>query len=440
MIEKEMHNSPKPVVVIIGGGFAGVNAARALSRSDVEIILIDRRNHQVFQPLLYQVATAVISPAEIAAPIRQMEERQSNVSVALAEVTGVDLASRTLTVYAEDAGTRNLGFDYLVVATGAESSYFGHNEYSEFAPSLKTLADAEEIRTKILRAYEKAALSDDPEERSRQMTFVIVGGGPTGVELAASLAIMARDTLRGNFRRLDPSASKILLIEAGKRVLPQFHESLAAKAVKHLELLGAQVLTGSSVDRVDDHGVVVGGNRIESATVLWAAGVSVSPMLKMLGAETDRGGRVIVDSQLRVPGTQNVFVVGDAANISQDGHPLPGVAQVAIQSGSFAGRLIAAELAGRQVTKPFSYFNKGNLAVVGKNYAILERDKVRLSGFFAWLVWALIHIAFLPQLQNRVRVGVQWLYSYFTGQRGARLIPEGTSEQRIANANAVKVS
>ncbi|HKE37492.1 MAG TPA: NAD(P)/FAD-dependent oxidoreductase [Candidatus Baltobacteraceae bacterium] len=440
MTDKEVRESRKPVVVIIGGGFAGIKAARALKGSNAEIILIDRRNHHIFQPLLYQVATAFLSPADIAAPIRQIEETQANVSVALAEVTGIDVASQTVSVYAENAGTRTLSFDYLVVATGAQSTYFGHDEFAEFAPSLKTLADAEEIRAKILRGYEIATVTADPAERSRQLTFAIVGGGPTGVELAASLATMARDTLRGNFRGIDPSQSKIVLIEAGKRVLPQFHESLAAKAVKHLESLGVQILTASSVEHVDARGLVVNGNRIEAATVLWAAGVAVSPILKMLGAPTDRGGRVIVDAQLRVPGTQKVFVVGDAANITQGNRPLPGVAQVAIQSGSFVGRLIAAQVKGEKPTKTFSYFNKGNLAVVGKNYALLERDNVRVSGFFAWLVWALIHITFLPQLQNRLGVGVQWLYSYFTGRRGARLIPEGSSEQRLAGAKAAKAS
>jgi len=433
MIENEVRDvftlSRKPVVAILGGGFAGINAARALKGSNAEIVIIDRRNHHIFQPLLYQVATAVISPAEIASPIRELEETQDNVSVVLAEVTNIDLSSRTLTADAEGTGTHQLMFDYLIVATGAQSSYFGHDEYAEFAPSLKTIADAEEMRAKILRAYEIAALTSDPVERARQMTFAIVGGGPTGVELAASLATMARDTLRGNFRDLDPSTSKIMLIEGGKRILAPFHESLAAKAAKHLDRLGVEIRTGSNVERVDESGIVVGGNRIECATVLWAAGVAASPIVKALGAETDRGGRVIVDSQLKIPDHRNVFVVGDAANITQDGHPLPGVAQVAIQSGTFAARFIAAELEGRQVTKSFSYFNKGNLAVVGKNYALLERNNLRLSGFFAWLAWVFIHIAFLPQIQNRLRVEVQWLYFYFTGKRGARLIPESRPVQ-----------
>ena len=437
MIESRVHDSHKPVVLIIGGGFAGINAVRALKRSNAEIMLIDRRNHHVFQPLLYQVATAVVSPEEIGAPLRQLEERQKNLSVVLAEVTAIDLASKTVHVKAEGAGERTLTFDYLIVASGAQSSYFGHDDFAENAPSLKTLTDAEEMRTKILRAYEIATVSDDPAEKARQMTFAVVGGGPTGVELAASLATMARDTLRGNFRGIDPSQSKVVLIEAGKRILPPFHESLAAKAAKRLERLGVQILTNSSVEHVDDRGVVVSGQRIESATVLWAAGVAASPIVKMLGTETDRGGRAIVDAQLRVPGTQSVFVTGDAANITQNGRPLPGVAQVAIQSGAFAGKIIAGELGGRQATKAFSYFNKGNLAVVGKNYAILERDNVRLSGFFAWLVWAFIHIAFLPQLQNRIRVEVQWLYTYFTGKRGARLIPESSSRpSRVTVKNA----
>ena len=424
MNNKEVIDRHKPVVLIIGGGFAGINAARALKHSNVEIILVDRRNHHLFQPLLYQVATAVISPAEIAAPLRQLEERQNNLSVVLAEITGIDLQARAVEAQVEGGGKRSHNFDYLIVATGAQSTYFGHDEFAEFAPSLKTLTDAEAMRAKILRAYEVAASTEDPFERSRQMTFAVVGGGPTGVELAASLATMARETLRGNFRSIDPSQSKIVLIEAGKRILPQFHESLAVKAQEHLERLGVQVLTNASVEHIDEQGVVIGGNRVECATVLWGAGVTASPILKMLGAETDRGGRVIVDPNLRVPGNRNVFVVGDAASIVQDGRPLPGVAQVAIQSGSFAGRVIASELEGRQMPKAFSYFNKGNLAVIGKNYALLERNNVRMSGFFAWIIWALIHIAFLPQLQNRLRVEVQWLYTYATGKRGSRLIPE----------------
>ena len=421
----------RPVVVIIGGGFAGLNAARELKHADADIVLIDRRNHHIFQPLLYQVATAVVSPADIAAPLRQLEEKQKNASVALGEVTGIDVPARTVDVCTEGLGTRKVRFDYLVVATGMQSSYFGHDEFAQFAPTLKTLTDAEAMRTKILRAYELAALTDDPAERSRQMTFAVVGGGPTGVELAASLGTMIRDTLPGDFRHIDPTKTKILLIEGGKRILPSFHETLGAKAAKRLESLGVQIMLGSNVEHIDERGVVVGGNRIDCATVLWAAGVSPSPVLKMLGAETDRGGRVIVDSQLRVPKMEGVFVTGDAANITQDGHPLPGVAQVAIQSGEYAGRLIAAELAGQKATKPFSYFNKGNLAVVGKNYAILERGNLRASGFLAWLVWAYVHISFLPQFQNWLRVEIQWLYSYFTGSRGARIIPEAPTEQRV---------
>ena len=417
----------KPRVVIVGGGFAGINAARALKGCDSEVVLIDRRNHHVFQPLLYQVATAIIAPSEIAAPIRQLAETQKNLSVMLAEVTGVNLQSRNIETYREGVGSRTVAFDYLVVAAGMESSYFGHDEFAEYAPSLKTVADAEAIRTKILTAYEIAELSDDAAERAKQTTFVVVGGGPTGVELAASIAEMATVTLRSNFRRFDPAKSSIVLIEGGPRILPAFHESLAKGAAKRLERLGVKILTGNNVERVDNDGVIVAGNRIESATVLWAAGVVASPIVRMLGVPTDRAGRVVVGPSMNVPDKQGVFVVGDAATIMQDGHPLPGVAQVAIQSGKYVGRFIGDEIAGRTSTKAFRYFNKGNLAVVGKNFALLERYEVRLSGFMAWFIWAFVHIAFLPQLQNRLRIQIQWLWSYFTGQRGARLIPEAST-------------
>lgn len=430
----------RPRVIIVGGGFAGINVARALKRCDAEVVLIDRRNHHLFQPLLYQVATAVLAPSEIAAPIRQIAKTQENVSVIMAEVTSADLDSRTLETYSEGVGGRTLEFDYLVIATGVQSSYFGHDEYAEYAPSLKTLTDAEAIRTKILRAYELAELTDDPAERERQMTFAVVGGGPTGVELAASIATMATDTLRANFRRIDPATSSIVLIEGGKRILPMFDESLARAAAKRLAQLGVEIVTGSNVQLIDERGVVAGGRRIETATVLWAAGVAPSQILKKLGVETDRSGRVAVAAKMNVPNRDRVFVVGDAASIIQDGHSLPGVAQVAIQSGAYVGRLIAAEITGRANTRPFRYFNKGNLAVVGKNFALLEKDEIRLSGFFAWLVWAFIHMAFLPQLQNRLRVEVQWLWSYFTGQRGSRLIPEAPTEQRQNNVKKASIA
>ena len=411
-------------VVVIGGGFAGIAATRALRHADVDVILIDRRNHHIFQPLLYQVATAVLSPAEIAAPIRQFEAKQQNLSVLLAEVTGIDVASRTVEASSPGVGTRKIAYDYLVVATGMRPSYFGHDEFAQYAPGLKNLSDAETIRAKILGAFELAATTENEAERARQMTFVLVGAGPSGVELAASLAQMVKVTLRGNFRRIDPAQANIILLDAGKRVLPTFAESLSRRATRRLVKLGIKVLTGVKVETVDAQGVVAGGNRISSATVLWTAGVAASPVPKMLGTKTDRAGRALVDPFLKVVDAGGVFVVGDAASVMQNEHPVPGVAQAAIQQGRYVGRLIAKELKGRTVKRPFRYFDKGNMAVVGKNYAVLERGWLRTSGFLTWLVWAFVHILSLPQLQNRLRVQHQWLWSYFTGQRSSRLIPE----------------
>jgi NADH dehydrogenase len=422
--EKSATGDERKRIVIIGGGFAGIAAARALRHADAEIVLIDRRNHHIFQPLLYQVATAVLSPAEIAAPIRQLEVKQQNLSVLLAEVTGVDVASRTIEASTPGIGPRKIRFDYLVVATGMRPSYFGHDEFGRFAPGLKSLSDAETIRAKILGAFELATTTDDDGERLRQMTFVLVGAGPSGVELAASLAQMVKVTLRGNFRHIDPAQSSIILLDGANRVLPTFAEPLSRKVTKRLEKLGVKVLTGVKVETVDEQGVVAGGSRIPSATVLWTAGVAASPIPKMLGAKTDRAGRALVDPFLKVVDMPGVFVIGDAASVMQNEHPVPGVAQAALQEGRYVGRLIEKELNGQNVKYPFSYFDKGNMAVVGKNYAVLERGWLRTSGFLTWLVWAFVHILSLPQLQNRLRVERQWVWSYFTGQRSSRLIPE----------------
>jgi NADH:ubiquinone reductase (H+-translocating) len=410
--------------VIVGGGFAGIAAAHALRHADVEIVLIDRRNHHIFQPLLYQVATAVLSPADIAAPIRQIEVKQRNVTVLLAEVTGIDVASRTIEASSPGAGAHKIAFDYLVVATGMRPSYFGHDEFARYAPGLKSLNDAETIRAKILGAFELAAATEDEAERARQMTFVLVGAGPTGVELAGSLAHLVKVTLQGNFRRIDPSKSDIILLDAGKRVLPTFAESVSRKVARRLEKLGVTVVTNVKVETVDDKGVIAGGSRIPSATVLWTAGVAASPIPKMLGTKTDHAGRALVDPFLKVVEAPGVFVAGDAASVVQNEHPVPGVAQAAIQEGRYVGQLIASELKGQKVKRPFHYFDKGNMAVVGKNYAVLERGSLHTSGFLTWLVWAFVHILSLPQLQNRLRVQRQWLWSYFTGQRSSRLIPE----------------
>jgi NADH:ubiquinone reductase (H+-translocating) len=417
--------TPRPErkpVVIGGGGFAGLAAAHALRHAEAEVVLIDRRNHHIFQPLLYQVATAVLSPAEIAAPTRQLEVKQRNLSVLLGEVAGVSLADRTVDASCPGAGVRKVAFDFLVVATGMRPSYFGRDEFAPCAPGLKNLSDAETIRAKILGAFELAATTEDESERARQMTFILVGAGPTGVELAGSLAHMVKVTLRGNFRRIDPAKASIILLDGAKRVLPTFAEPMPRKEARRLERLGVKVMTDVKVETVDD--VIASASKIPGATVLWTAGVAASPIPKMLGTKTDRAGRALVDPFLKVVDAPGVFVVGDAASVMQNEHPVPGVAQAAIQEGRYVGRLIAKELKGREVKRPFRYFGKGNMAVVGKNYAVLERGSLRTGGFLTWLVWAFVHVLSLPQLQNRLRVQHQWLWSYFTGQRSSRLIPE----------------
>lgn len=411
-------------VVIVGGGFAGLAATRALRRSKADIILIDRRNHHIFQPLLYQVATATLSPSDIATPLRQLEAKQRNLTVLLGEVTGVNLERRTVAATMTGDSKIEISFDFLVVAAGASSSYFGHEQFGAHAPALKTMTDAQRIRSKILEAFETAEATDDESERIRQMTFVLVGAGPTGVELAASLARMAKKTLRRNFRHIDPATARIVLIDGANRVLPTFAEALSRKVTKRLNQLGVEVITDAVVETVDALGVVAAGVRIPSAMVLWTAGVAASPLARDLGGQTDRAGRSLVDPFLGLAELPGVFVVGDAASISQGGHPLPGVAQVAIQEGRYVGRLIANELKGKTSTKAFRYFDKGNMAVVGKNFAVLERGGVQTSGFLTWIIWAFVHILTLPQLHNRLRVQREWLWSYFTGERGSRLIDE----------------
>ncbi|HXO25678.1 MAG TPA: NAD(P)/FAD-dependent oxidoreductase [Streptosporangiaceae bacterium] len=414
--------------MIVGGGFAGVAAAKRLRHAEADVVLIDRRNHQIFQPLLYQVATAVLAPSDVAAPLRQLTPKQSNLWVEMAEVTGVDLEGRTLRAQLPNAASVDVPFDFLVLAPGVAPNYFGHDAFAKNAPGLKTLSDAEAIRSKILKAYELAEATDDPSERRRLMTFVVVGGGPTGVELAATISHMARVTLRRDFRRINPQETRIILLEGGKRILPSFDEGLARAALRQLSRLGVAVRTGAVAEAIDEHGVTVNHEPLPAATVIWAAGVKPSPLAALAGAAMDRSGRAVVGPSLETRPGSGVFVIGDAASVVRDGKPVPGVAQGALQQGDHAGKVLAARVGGTPEPAPFRYRDKGSMAVVGKDFALLEAPGNRLSGRLAWLIWAFIHIAFLPQLQNRLRVGIQWLWSYWTGQRSSRLITERPSD------------
>ena len=411
-----------PRVVIVGGGFGGLAAAKALGKAPVEVILIDRTNHHVFQPLLYQVATAVLAPSQMSAPIREVLRRNKNTTVIMGEVTGVDKEQRCVFVNDVDREHVPVPYDYLILATGARHSYFGHDEFEKFAPGLKGVADAVAIRNKILSAFEQAEAEEDIATHPELLTFILVGGGPTGVELAAALAIFVRTSLRSDFRRIDPTSARIVLIDGGRNVLRTYAPSLSEAAEFHLQKLGVEIHLGQAVEKVDGEGVIVAGERIASKTVIWTAGVAPSPAGKWLGAETDRAGRVRINHDLSVPGNPEIFVVGDTATLDQDGKPLAGVAQVAMQQGRYAGKLIRRRAEGRKSPKPFRYFDKGTMAVVGKGYAVLQSGKIRLHGLLAWLAWALIHIQFLASLSLRVSVFLQWAWLFLTGHRGSRLI------------------
>ncbi len=413
----------RPRVVIVGGGFGGLAAAKALRRAPVDVVLVDRTNHHLFQPLLYQVATAGLAPGDIAAPIRQILRAQKNTTVVMGEATGVDLAARRLRVELAPPGEAvGFDYDYLILATGVTHSYFGHDEFAPFAPGLKTLEHATSVRGAILAAFESAEALDDPAARRDLLTVALVGAGPTGVEMAGAIAELARATLVGDFRRVDPTSARILLVEAGPRILPTFHPALARRVHARLERMGVEIRTGQPVAAIDAGGVELGGERIAAGVVLWTAGVKPSPVAAWLGAATDRAGRVRVEPDLSVPGHPEIFVVGDVAAKLQDGAPLPGVAQVALQGGRYVGRAVARRVAGEPAPPPFRYRDRGNLAVVGRNYAVLERGRLRLAGWPAWILWATLHIAYLAQFNNRLLVFTQWLWSYFTWQRGSRLI------------------
>src|SRR5438309_8903142 len=411
-----------PRVVIVGGGFGGLAAAKALGKTNAQVILIDRQNHHLFQPLLYQVATSVLSPGQIGSPIRGILKKQRNTTVLLGEVTRVDSDQRCVFVDSVDREGVTLEYDYLILATGASHSYFGHDEFERFAPGLKSLADAVLIRNRVLQAFEQAEAEEDPKRHRDLLTFVLVGAGPTGVEMAGATAVLVRGTLQTEFRRIDPTSARIILVDMANRVLGTFSEKLSTAATARLEKLGVEVRLGHGVDHIDADGVIVAGERIASKTVTWTAGVAPSPAGKWLKAETDRAGRVRVQPDLTVPGHPEIFVVGDTASLDQDGGPLPGVAQVAMQQGRYAGTLIHRRIGGKSAPPPFRYSDKGTMAVVGRGFAVLQTGRLRLSGFLAWLAWAAVHLEFLAQSSLRVSVFVQWVWTYVTGQRGARLI------------------
>jgi NADH dehydrogenase len=406
-------------VVIVGAGFGGLQATVSLRRAPVAVTLLDRQNYYCFQPLLYQVATAALSPAEVAWPIRHILRRQKNVTVLMTEVVGVDTAAR---VVRTPAGP--VGFDFLVIATGATHSYFGHDDWAAFAPGLKRIEDATRIRRSILSAFEQAELTDDADRRQRLLTFVIVGGGPTGVEMAGAIAEVARQTLSRDFRRIDPRNSRIVLIEAGPRLLSAFSERHSRYAHDSLTAMGVEVLLRTPVTRCDADGVDLQDGRIDAGSVIWAAGVVASPAASWLGADCDRAGRVTVLPDLSLPGHPDIFVIGDTASLRDAaGQDVPGVAPAAKQMGDYVGRLIAARLSGKS-TPPFRYRNQGILATIGRRSAVVELGPIQLKGFVGWLFWSVVHIYFLIGLRNRLVVAMTWLWSYLTFKRGARLITE----------------
>ncbi|WP_353267384.1 FAD-dependent oxidoreductase [Gemmatimonas sp.] len=421
----------RPHVVIVGGGFAGISAARELADAPVRITLLDRTNHHLFQPLLYQVATAVLNPSDISVPIRWLLRNQANATVVMADVDRIDAAAKTVSL---DNGTVLLSFDYLVLATGARHAYFGHPEWEQHAPGLKSIEDALEMRRRFLLSFEAAERASAAGERDALLTFVIVGGGPTGVELAGMIPEITHQALKGEFRRIDPSSARVLLLEGGPRILPSFPEELSARAQRDLEALGVEVRTNCVVTDVGAEGVVANGERIDAHTVFWGAGNQASPLAKQLGVPVDRAGRVQVDADLSVPGFPDVFCAGDiAATATKESTPVPAVAPAANQMGTLVGRNIVRTLSGRP-RETFRYINKGDLATIGRHKAVAVIAGAKLHGTFAWLTWLFVHILYLVGIRNRLSVVVQWAYQYFTFQRGVRLIT-GTTVHRLLKAS-----
>ena len=407
--------SPRQRIVIIGAGFGGLEAALHLGRAPAEVTVIDRRNYHLFQPLLYQVATAVLSPADIAAPIRSIVGVQANTRVIMAAVTGIDVAGRAVLV-----GERRIPYDQLVIATGARASYFGHDEWATVAADLKTVEEATTMRRRILSAFERAEASDDKAERRRLLTFVIIGGGATGVELAGALAELARASLAREFRRINPATARIVLVEAGPCLLAGFPTRLSAFAARALQRLGVELRLGVGVSGCDAEGALLGNERIESRTLIWAAGVTASPAAAWLGVEPGRGGRVPLDRDLTLPGHPEIFVIGDTAEIL--GMPLPGVAPVAKQQGAYVARVLASRLAGAPPPGAFRYRNFGSLATIGRHLAVVDFGWLRMTGRIAWVIWSVAHIYYLIGFRNRLATAIAWAWSYLTNQRGARLI------------------
>ena len=417
--------SNRPHVVVVGAGFAGLSCVRALAKVDVDITLVDRHNYHLFQPLLYQVATAGLSPAEIAWPIRRLVRNQANVSVRLDSVVGVDNGDQRVML---QSGT-DLAYDYLVLATGARHAYFGNDHWAKYAPGLKSVDDATMIRRRILLAFEQAEMAP-AEAQPRWLTVVVVGAGPTGVELAGTIAELAHKTLARDFRKIDPRSTRIVLVEAGDRVLSAMPPDLSEKALKSLNKLGVEVRLGTPITACDAEGVMIGDERLPAATVLWAAGVAASPAGQWLGVECDRVGRVQVEPDFSVARCKDVFAIGDAAALNVDGEPLPGIAPAAKQAGAYVGRAIAARLSGKDLA-PFKYRDSGNLATIGRRSAVIDFGRIKLSGWVAWWGWGIAHIYFLIGTKSRLLVALQWFWSYITFDRGARLI---TGRQNIAES------
>lgn len=415
----------------MGGGFGGVAAAKALRRAPVTITLIDKSNHHLFQPLLYQVATGILVSADVATPLRELFRNQKNVTVFQGEVTSVDLKTRSFTVDGEAIPSR---YDYLVVAAGARLSYFGHDEFEPYAPGLKSLSDAEYLRNRILSAFENAERKLDPSAHPELLNFVLVGGGPTGVEMAAALCQVGKRALASEFRRYNPADLRVILVEGQSRILPQFPEELSAKALNRLKQLGVEVRLNSPVTKVDSDGVIIGEERIRSRNVFWTAGVSANPLLSSLKLPTDQRGRVVVEADCSVAHHPDLFIIGDAASFaSLDGTPLPGVAQVALQQGKYVGRVISRRIAGQAAPSPFHYFDKGNLAVIGNYYAVIDSFGLRSAGFWAYWIWSYVHIAFLASTRSRFRTFIQWLWMLLTKQRASQLIIPSKSTAKLSD-------